>query len=406
MSLQPELEYTVPEQTARIARAAFPKSTLCMKIYDHLGTIFRDHDFADIFPQRGQPAQSPFRLALITILQFIEGLSDRAAADAVRGRIDWKYLLCLEIDDGGFDFSVLSEFRARLIDNGMEQRLLDNLLAMLREKKLVKARGRQRTDSTHILAAIRNLNRLERVGETLRAALNTLATIVPEWVRDNVPTEWVERYGHRIEAYRLPESELQRAVSHQRIQKAHKLLPQMVATITFFFQMVINYVQQQSLPVKIEELLYQQLIPGFYLQLAASKAKSAEQRNNILTTAQSLLAAATAPGAALNRLEKDQLVHIENLAKECAQLFQRSSSCVEGRNGQLSLRHHSLHRLTNRKLQVLTTVHNYFIKRDDGSTAAQRFFGAPSQDLFKWLLDRMDLPARPAMKRSLLRSAC
>src|SRR6266480_2806462 len=112
MSLQPELEYSVPEQTARIARVAFPKSTLCMRIYDQLGTIFQDQDFADIFPQRGQPAEAPFRLALVTILQFVEGLSDRAAADAVRARIDWKYLLCLELDDAGFDFSVLCEFRS------------------------------------------------------------------------------------------------------------------------------------------------------------------------------------------------------------------------------------------------------------------------------------------------------
>jgi transposase len=234
MSLQPEVEYTVPEQTARIARAAFPKSTLCMKIYDQLGTIFRDQDFADIFPHRGQPAQSPFRLAIITILQFIEGLSDRAAADAVRARIDWKYLLCLEIDDAGFDFSVLSEFRARLLDNGIEHRLLDNLLAVLREKKLVKARGRQRTDSTHILAAIRNLNRLERVGETLRAALNALATIVPEWVRNNVPTQWVDRYGHRIEDYRLPESEQQRAEYASQVgTDGHKLLDTIYADQEF-----------------------------------------------------------------------------------------------------------------------------------------------------------------------------
>src|SRR5207253_4188401 len=157
---------------------------------------------------------------------------------------------------------------------------------------------------------------------------------------------------------------------HKRIHKAYKLVPQMVATITFFFQIVINYVQQQSLPVEIEELLYQQLIPGFYLQLAASKTKLAEQRNNILTTAERLLSAATAESSPLKLLEKDQQDEILNLAKECAQLFQRSSSCVEGRNGQLSLRHHSLHRLSNRKLSALTVVHNYFIKRDDGSTAA------------------------------------
>lgn len=112
MSLHLETDYLVPTQTARIARAAFPKGSLCLRIYDQLGPIFHDHDFADLFPPQGQPAQAPFRLALVTILQFVEGLSDRAAADAVRARIDWKYLLCLELDDPGFDFSVLCEFRA------------------------------------------------------------------------------------------------------------------------------------------------------------------------------------------------------------------------------------------------------------------------------------------------------
>ena len=96
MSLQPQSIYLVPVQTTRVARAAFPKGTLCLRIYDELGTIFQDKDFADLFPQRGQPAQAPFRLALVTILQFLEALSDRDAADAVRSRIDWKYLLCLE----------------------------------------------------------------------------------------------------------------------------------------------------------------------------------------------------------------------------------------------------------------------------------------------------------------------
>lgn len=211
MSLQPELNYTVPDQTARIAKAAFPRGTLCIRIYDHLGTIFSDQDFVDIFPGRGQPAQAPFRLALITILQFLEDLSDRAAADAVRGRIDWKYLLCLELDDAGFDYSILSEFRARLLAGGIERRLLDKLLTNLRAQKLIKARGKQRTDSTHVLAAIRELNRLELIGETLRAALNALASVVPDWIRAHCPAEWVERYGRRVEDYRLPKGERARA---------------------------------------------------------------------------------------------------------------------------------------------------------------------------------------------------
>jgi transposase len=170
MSLRPISVYSVPEQTARVARAAFPASNLCLRIYDELGTIFQDQDFADLFPQREQPGESPFRLALITVLQFIEGLSDRRAADAVRGRIDWKFLLCLELDDPGFDHSVLCEFRTRLLEGGAESLLFDKILSVLREKQLVKARTAQRTDSTHILAAVRDLNRLERVGETLRAA--------------------------------------------------------------------------------------------------------------------------------------------------------------------------------------------------------------------------------------------
>src|SRR5687767_8054203 len=107
MSLPAVFDYTVPATTARVARTAFPRGALCLTIYDHLGTLFRDQDFADLFPKRGQPAYAPFRLALVTILQFAEGLSDRAAADAVRARIDWKYLLCLELSDPGFDFSVL-----------------------------------------------------------------------------------------------------------------------------------------------------------------------------------------------------------------------------------------------------------------------------------------------------------
>src|SRR5919199_2714159 len=134
MSLPPPSSYSIPEQTRRVARAAFPKGTLCLRLADELGTIFRDQDFADLFPSQGQPAEAPFRLALVTILQFLEGLSDRAAAEAVRSRIDWKYLLCLELDDAGFDYSVLCEFRARLVEQGAERRLFDRL----REHKLVK----------------------------------------------------------------------------------------------------------------------------------------------------------------------------------------------------------------------------------------------------------------------------
>jgi transposase len=145
-----------------------------------------------------------WRLALVTILQFREDLPDRRAAEAVRARIDWKYLLGLELADPGFDASVLCEFRARLLQGAAEERLLGRLLARCRELGLLKARGRQRTDATHVLAAIRALNRLELLGETLRAALNELAAVAPDWLRGTAPDAWYERYARRVEDDRLP----------------------------------------------------------------------------------------------------------------------------------------------------------------------------------------------------------
>ena len=181
MSLKPSPIEPVPEGTAHVARAAFRKGNPLLKLRDELGAVFADADFADLFPKLGQPGLPPWRLALVTVLQFAEGLPDRQAADAVRGRIDWKYALSLELTDPGFDFSVLCEFRARLIAGGLEQSLLEAMLTRYRERGLLKARGRQRTDSTHVLAAVRKLNRLENVGEMLRAALNSLAAAAPDW---------------------------------------------------------------------------------------------------------------------------------------------------------------------------------------------------------------------------------
>src|ERR671927_1793785 len=190
----------VPKHTARIARAAFPKGSPYLGLRDHLGPIFSDPDFSDLYPECGQPAYPPWRLALVTLMQFRESLSDRQAAEAVRARIDWKYLLGLELTDPGFDHSVLCEFRSRLLAGGAEERLLRKLLEACRARGLLKARGRQRTDSTRVLASIRALNRLELVGETLRAALNELATVAPDWLRRVAPQDWYGRYAHRVEA--------------------------------------------------------------------------------------------------------------------------------------------------------------------------------------------------------------
>ena len=192
MSLQPQIDLTVPEQTARVARAAFPKGTAYLTARDGLGTLFHDGDFADLYPAVGQHAAAPWRLALVTVLQFAENLTDRQAADAVRGRLDWKYALSLELEDPGFDFRVLSEFRGRLLAGAAEERLLGRMLELFKERGLIKARGRQRTDSTHVLGAVRELNRLELAGEAMLAALNALAEAAPEWLRVVAPPEWAE----------------------------------------------------------------------------------------------------------------------------------------------------------------------------------------------------------------------
>ena len=211
MSLRPQSAVPpVPDDTSRIARAAFRRGNPYVLLRDRLGTVFDDTGFTDLYPPLGQPAYAPWRLALVTLMQFREGLSDRQAADAVRGRIDWKYLLSLELADAGFDHSVLCEFRARLLQHEAGERLLERLLDAAREGGLLKAGGRQRTDSTHVLAAIRTLNRLELVGETLRAALNVIAAAAPEWLRSVALPDWHERYHRRVENIRLPEAAAKR----------------------------------------------------------------------------------------------------------------------------------------------------------------------------------------------------
>jgi transposase len=210
MSLKPSAIPPVPELTAQVARAAFPKGNSYLTLREALGTIFSDDDFSELYPERGQPSLSPWQLALVTILQFRENLPDRQAAEAVRVRIDWKFFLGLELTDPGFDFSVLSEFRDRLRLGNAEALLLDKLLERCRELGLVKARGKQRTDATRVLAAIRVLNRLELLAETLRAALNVLATEAPVWLQSVAPQEWYSRYGRRIEDDRLPEKDGER----------------------------------------------------------------------------------------------------------------------------------------------------------------------------------------------------
>jgi transposase len=210
MSLRPQPIPPVPAATARAARGAFPKGHPYLTMRDAFERLFEDEQFAALFATRGQPAEAPWRLALVSVLQFAENLTDRPAADAVRGRIEWKYLLALELDDPGFDYSVLCEFRKRLVEGGAEALLFETLLEQCRAHKLLKAGGVQRTDSTHVLAAVRLLNRLESLGETMRHTLNALAVVAPEWVVAHSRPEWVERYERRFEEQRLPAKEEER----------------------------------------------------------------------------------------------------------------------------------------------------------------------------------------------------
>jgi transposase len=203
MSLHPQKIGAIPEETARIAKACFPKGNRYIRLRDTLGTIFEDDEFTDLFPRKGQPAEAPWRLALVCLVQYMEELTDRQAADAVRSRMDIKYVLGLELTDPGFDFSVLCEFRTRLVEHQAAHRLFELLVAKLSEQGFLKKRGSQRTDSTHILAAVHRYHRVELLPETLRAALNEVAAQAPDWLQQWVPVDWFKRDARRREESRL-----------------------------------------------------------------------------------------------------------------------------------------------------------------------------------------------------------
>jgi transposase len=210
VSLQAQPLPPIPEATAKIARRAFRKGNVYMQMRDLLGTFFTDDQFTDLYPSDGQPAYAPWRLALVSVMQFAENLSDRQAADAVRARIDWKYVLSLELTDEGFDFSVLSEFRDRLLDHEVGEQLLDTMLDQFIQVGLLSSGGKQRTDSTQVLAGVRALNRLELVGRALQAALDAIAEIEPDWLQAWVAPAWYDRYGQLLTEFRLPQKVAER----------------------------------------------------------------------------------------------------------------------------------------------------------------------------------------------------
>jgi transposase len=205
MALRSQLLPPVPEATVAAVQAAFPKGNPYIALRAEFGALYDDQLFADLYPPSGRPVEvAPWRLALVMVMQYIEGLTDRQAADAVRRCMDWKYALSLELTDPGFDFTLLHDFRQRLLAHEAGQRFLDTFLAACKARGWIKARGMQRTDSTHVLAAIRTLHRLECVLEAMHDALNQLSKAAPAWVRQQVPPAWYTRYGLRSDQARLP----------------------------------------------------------------------------------------------------------------------------------------------------------------------------------------------------------
>ena len=207
----PEPDPQVAAAIAAMYGARKTERPVAVQIRDRLGQWLGDEEFAAAFGIRGKPGWPPSRLALVTVLQREEKLTDRLAADAVRARIDWKYLLGLPLDDPGFDHSVLAEFRGRVADAGLEQVVLDALLTRLAAGGLVKAGGKQRTDSTHVIAAVAALNRLELAGEGVRAALEALAAAHPAWLAQRVcVADFARRYGTPMTSWRPPASQARR----------------------------------------------------------------------------------------------------------------------------------------------------------------------------------------------------
>jgi transposase len=201
--LKPRPLGPIPEDTRILGHALLEENNLYRKIGDEYAELVKDEDFASMYSKTGQPGYSPARLSLVIVLQAMEHLSDRVALQMVRTRIDWKYALHLPLEDDGFDASLLSEFRSRLLDHQAERKLFDALLEKLKEKGMLKGRGIQRTDALTIVTATRELNRLELVMETMRLAIVALVECDPKWAKENLPGSWLETYSEWVESERL-----------------------------------------------------------------------------------------------------------------------------------------------------------------------------------------------------------
>jgi hypothetical protein len=211
--------------------------------------------------------------------------------------------------------------------------------------------------------------------------------------------EVTERLAGRFDALEQIAAEAQlSAGACEKLAKARRVLSAMRATLAFFWTMVDVWLGKWQLSGPVQQCMRDELIPAYYLRRVAEKAGTAEERQRLRALADDILARARSPDGLWGILPPEVRADLERKAQQCADIFQRSSSCVEGRNGQLSLRHHALHHLTTRKLRALTVLHNYVVRRRDGTTAAERFYGSRPRELFPWVLEHFALAARPRSK--------
>jgi transposase len=252
MSLKSHGLEPIPEETRRLVERLCPKGTLVTQLRDALGPIYSDAHFAQLFPKRGRAAEAPWRLALVTVLQAIEGLTDRQAAECVRTRIDWLYALALPLDDPGFDYTILTDFRQRLLAAQAQDLILDPILQLCRQRGWLKAGGKQRTDATAVLARVRALSSLESVGEGMRATLNALAEQDPDWLSAHLNPQWFDRYVHRFELARFPKAETER-------QRLREQVGQDVAQL-------LAAVEQPQTPQAVRELAEVALLRQLFAQ--------------------------------------------------------------------------------------------------------------------------------------------
>ncbi len=207
MCLKAQSPWQMPEETRRIGQQLLEEKNTYRLIGDGLFAKLNEEEFSDLYPNDGQPGLSPVILAFVTVFQFIEKLPDRQAAESLRMRMDWKYALHLPLEYTGFNFSVLSEFRDRLIAGKAEGRVFEALVAQIREMGLIKEHGKQRTDSIAMLSKVRWMSRLELAVETLRLAVVSLVKVERGWSAGILPPSWEDKYGERFVMQRYTEKE-------------------------------------------------------------------------------------------------------------------------------------------------------------------------------------------------------